>query len=110
MKIDYRTIAKNEPDRMGWTTVDSRWIFNFDAIAMEHSEDEKAFLATLTHEWQRVPGDLLDCTTDENFYVEVRLPVEVPEQRVDEGGKLIIDGFDDQEGSKITATKRLKAI
>jgi len=54
--------------------VDSRRVFNFDALLQEHGNKEKEFLASLTSDWQEVPWDLLDSTTAKNFRCFAKLP------------------------------------
>ena len=76
MLIDVKVIrAKKTSDFSIARNVDSRVIFNSEAIPIENTYSELEFLDTLNDEqWKRVPKDLLDDTTSKNFMYYAKMP------------------------------------
>jgi len=72
MIIDFRTDSINST-QSARTTVDSRQVFNFDALIQKHTEEEQKFLDSLAKEWKRIPSELLDYTTAQNFVCYAKL-------------------------------------
>lgn len=72
-EILYREKARNA-DACGQAKVPAGRIFNFDAFCEELGADEAEFLNSCSTEyWTRVPEELLDPTTAQNFICSVKL-------------------------------------
>lgn len=71
--ILYREKARNS-DGCGQAKVPAGSIFNFDAFCEDLKADEAEFLNSCSAEhWTRVPEELLDPTTAQNFICSVKL-------------------------------------
>lgn len=72
-KILYRTKARAGGGD-GYAEVKAGQIFNFDALTMELSDEEKEFLKSCNKEtWTRLPEELSDATNYQNFIEYVKL-------------------------------------
>ena len=72
-KVEFKTVAMRG-GRYGSATVEVGQVFNFEGFLMELTKEQKEFINSLNHkDFKKIPDDMLDMTTVQNFRCYLRL-------------------------------------